>query len=188
MTSRMHQPELDPKEKSRRYHAILVAAERELDARTHRRRVALAGGGGLAVLSAIFITWLIGPLEKSSGPGTVFLPEPNHRPVHSGWISDSVASGAWLESGAAHGDWLIQSAAALPSDKEWLASDEDLDELMAMTPQMDERGVVRIGTRGGPGRIVLPRDLDRDLARAAQESQPDPHDPQPDSQTDIEPQ
>lgn len=192
MTNINHQPDLESRERGTRYESILAAAERELDARTRRRRIVLAGGGVLSVLAAACVTWLIGPLEKPSAPPFVVGPpveidaEPEQVPriAQRLWLSDSGASGAWLDGGRAKAGWLIQPAAMLGQD-EWLASDEDLDELIAQHPQLADRGILRIGSR-----TLLARDLDRDLARHAQHVQPDSQpadEPDSDAMPGVEP-
>lgn len=144
---------------------ILASAESALHQRIQRRRIILAGSGTVAIAGALFIAWFISPFAKHSptihSNPTIATTDPAPQSTSStlAWISTQSATGSWLADAAPTQDWLIGPR----PDPDWLttssrefsiASDDDFDHLMALLPEAESRGSIRIN-----GKIVLPRDL-----------------------------
>jgi hypothetical protein len=165
-----------PADRFTRRSQILSAAERALDQRIARRRALLSIAGAGAIATALFLAWFITPFKSSTrsftyGPSHTAHPNNTVKPVDLAapapqWLTSSPATGDWLSSPHPPHDWLIGTA----PEPDWLASsptslplasDDEVDLLIAQAIDPEDRGIIRIN-----GKLLLAKNLPKNNAPA----------------------
>lgn len=151
---------------------ILVQAEHALNHRIARRRAVLTLFGSAAVATALIFAWFISPFnhtipspDQHTPPhpqpvATNNLPSPTIPPNSSPqWLTTTAATGQWIVDFPPPRGWLITNS----PDPDWLttdpsplaiASDDDIEQLVAQSTQPEDRGIIRIN-----GKLLLSKNL-----------------------------